>query len=123
MKPPHHHQDFILEEDVLVKMLRIVHSIAQDLEKLGNKKSLPIKQTNEFNEVVHDDASYKDNVIEKNNVYIFLVNVTPSKRSIDWPFTSTLTSQYPIIDLEQPPQFDDLYWYCEMRKGNCSYFF
>lgn len=123
MKPPHHHQDFILEEDVLVKMLRIVHSIAQDLEKLGNKKSLPIKQTYEFNEIVDDDASYKDNVIEKNNVYIFLLNVTPSKRSIDWPFTSTSTSQYPIIDLEQPPQFDYLYWYCGMRKGSCSYLF
>lgn len=71
MKPPHHHQDFILEEDVLVKMLRIVHSIAQDLEKLGNKKSLPIKQTYEFNEVVHGAASYKDNVIEKKQCLYF----------------------------------------------------
>lgn len=38
MKPQYHRDDFIFKEDILVKMLRILRLIAQDIKKPQNKK-------------------------------------------------------------------------------------
>lgn len=68
-------------------MLRTLHLGAQDLEKLQNTELLCVKKNYEFDKVVHDNAYYSRNVIEENNDFASLVNVTPFKENINWPFT------------------------------------
>ena len=38
MKPQYHYKYFVFKEYVLVRMLRILRSIGQDLEKVQDKK-------------------------------------------------------------------------------------
>ena len=90
MKPQHRREDFILKE-VLIKMLRILRSIAQDLEKLQNRKSLHMKQAYGFDEVVRDDVCYEDN--EENSNFVSLDNIIPSEKNIHWSFVFTTNSQ------------------------------
>ena len=101
----HQREDFVLIEDVLVRMLRILRSIAQDLETLQNRKSLHIKQAYRFDEVVRDNACYENN--NENGNFALLDNSIPSKETINWPFTSTTNSPHTYVDLDQPPKFDD----------------
>ena len=103
MKSQHRREDFTLR-DVLVKMLRILHSISQDLEKLQDRKYLHIKQAYGFDEVVYDDVCYEDN--EENGNFVSLDNIIPSKENINWPFLSTTNPQHKDIDLDQSPKFD-----------------
>ena len=51
MKPQHHCEDFVLKK-VLIRMLRILCLISQDLEKLQDRKSLHIKHGHGFDKVV-----------------------------------------------------------------------
>jgi len=60
MKRQYLREDFVLKE-VLNRMLKILLLISQDLEKLQDIKSLHIKQTYGFDEVVHDDICCEDN--------------------------------------------------------------
>ena len=105
MKQQHQREDFVLIENVLVKMLRILHSIAQNLEKLWNRKSLHIKQAYGFDEVVRDSACCENN--KENCNFALLDNSIPSKETVNWPFTSATNSLHTCIDLVQPSKFDD----------------
>lgn len=82
-------------------MLKILCLIAQNLNKFEDMESMCMKARYGHNEDVRDVVSYKDNVIEENNDFASLINDIPSKENIDWPFTSALTSQDPIIDLNE----------------------
>ena len=77
MKRQHCRKDFVLKE-VLNRMLRILHSISQDLEKLRDRKSLHIKQTYGFDEVIHDDVCYEDN--EENEILATIITTISIKR-------------------------------------------
>ena len=90
-------------------MLRTLHLGSQDLEKLQNMELLCIKKKREFDKVVHDNAYYGRNVIEENNDFASLVNVTPFKENMNWPFTSTSTFQDLLIDSYEPQKFDDYF--------------
>lgn len=105
MRPQHRSDNFILKEDVLVKMLRILYSIARDLQKLRSRKSLHTKRRYRFDEVVHVDACYQDN--EENIDFASLENIIPSKENINWPFTSKTNSPHIDIDLNQLSKLDD----------------
>ncbi|KAK9231127.1 hypothetical protein WN943_021359 [Citrus x changshan-huyou] len=83
-------------------MLRILHSISQDLEKIRDRKSLHIKHAYGFDEVVRDDVCYEDN--EENGNFVSLI--IPSEENTNWPFVSTTNPQYKDIDLDQLPKFD-----------------
>ena len=99
--------DFILKEDVLIRMLRILHSIIQDLEKFWNRKSLHIKHIYGFYEIVRDDACYEEN--EKDCELVSLDNIIPSKKSINWSFMSTINCPHTNIDLDHRPKFNDYF--------------
>ena len=86
MKPQYRPEDFVLK-DVLIKMLRILYSIAQDLEKLRNIKSLHIKHRYGFDELVPDDTCYEEN--EEDGDLVSVDNILPSKENMNWPFMST----------------------------------
>ncbi|KAL9408597.1 hypothetical protein AB3S75_047050 [Citrus x aurantiifolia] len=104
MKSQHCCEDFILR-DVLVKMLRILRSISQDLEKIRDIKSLHIKHAYGFDEVVHDDVCYEDN--EENGNFVPFDNIIPSEENTNWSFMSTTNSQHKDIDLDQSLKFDE----------------
>ena len=103
MKRQHRREDFVLKE-VLNRMLRILRLISQDLEQLRDRKSLHIKQTYGFDEVVHDDVCYEDN--EENGNFVPFDNIIPSEENIDWQFMSTTNPRHKDIDLDQLPKFD-----------------
>ena len=106
MKPQHRCEDFVLR-DVLIKMLRILGLISQDLDKLRDRKSLHIKQAYAFDKVVHDDVCYEDN--EENGNFVFLDNIIPFEENINWSFMSTTNSQQKDINLDQLPKFDEYF--------------
>ena len=70
---PHCRDNIILKEDVLIRMLGILCSIVQNLEKFQNRKSLHIKHIYGFDEVVHDDACYEEN--EEYGDFVSLDNI------------------------------------------------
>ncbi|KAK9202833.1 hypothetical protein WN943_013085 [Citrus x changshan-huyou] len=98
-------------------MLRILHSISQDLEKIRDRKSLHIKHAYGFDEVVRDDVCYEDN--EENGNFVSLDNIIPSEENTNWPFVSTTNPQYKDIDLDQLPKFD-AYLDIVGREEGCS---
>ncbi|KAL9460596.1 hypothetical protein AB3S75_003740 [Citrus x aurantiifolia] len=104
MKRQQRHEDFVLKE-VLNRMLKILLLIYQDLKKLQDIKSLHIKQTYEFDEVVHDDICCEDN--EENGNFVPFDNIIPSEENTNWPFMSTTNSQHKDIDLDQSLKFDE----------------
>ena len=75
-------------------MLRILRSIAQDLEKVQDKKILCIYSINmNLTKLFMTIQVIKIMLLRKTmTIYASLVNVTPPKENIDWPSTSTLTS-------------------------------
>lgn len=97
---------------------------AQDLEKLQNTELLCIKKKYEFDKVVHDNVYYGRNVIEENNDFASLVSVTPFKENINWPFTSTLAFQDPLIDSYEPRKFVDAHIISsiQMERGIIRFF-
>ena len=108
MKLQRCHDVFILKEDVLTRMLKILHSIIQDLEKFWNRKSLHITHIYGFDEIVCDDATMRK-MRKTANLFVSLDNIIPSKKSINWSFMSTTNTPHTNIDLDHLPKFNDYF--------------